>query len=158
MLEAQAWRAARLVVDTGIHAFRWTRDQSVQLLRDIGLSQLEAETETDRYITWPGQALAYMTGMREIVALRRELEERDGDRFDLVRVPRRAAGPRHAAAGDDAPRAAGVGQAARLGSADARAATGYARSITYESWTFPNSSSSFGWPASGASRSRSCWS
>ena len=84
MLEAQAWRAARLVVDTGIHAFRWTRDQSVQLLRDIGLSQLEAETETDRYITWPGQALAYMTGMREIVALRRELEERDADRFDLV--------------------------------------------------------------------------
>jgi uncharacterized protein (DUF885 family) len=84
MLEAQAWRAARLVVDTGIHAFRWTRDQSVQLLRDIGLSQLEAETETDRYITWPGQALAYMTGMREIVALRRELEKRDGDRFDLV--------------------------------------------------------------------------
>jgi uncharacterized protein (DUF885 family) len=85
MLEAQAWRAARLVVDTGIHAFRWTRDRSVQLLKDVGLSQLEAETETDRYITWPGQALAYMTGMREIVALRRELEQRDGDRFDLVR-------------------------------------------------------------------------
>ena len=84
MLDAQAWRAARLVVDTGIHAFRWTRDQSVRLLLDIGLSQLEAETETDRYITWPGQALAYMTGMREIMALRRQLEERDGDRFDIV--------------------------------------------------------------------------
>ena len=84
MLDAQAWRAARLVVDTGIHAFRWTRGQSVQLLLDIGLSQLEAETETDRYITWPGQALAYMTGMREIMALRRQLEKRDGDRFDLV--------------------------------------------------------------------------
>jgi uncharacterized protein (DUF885 family) len=84
MLEAQAWRAARLVVDTGIHAFRWTRDQSIELLLDIGLSQLEAETETDRYITWPGQALAYMTGMREIVAIRRQLEARDGDRFDLV--------------------------------------------------------------------------
>ncbi len=84
MLEAQAWRAARLVVDTGIHAFRWTRDQSIQQLLDIGLSQLEAETETDRYITWPGQALSYMTGMREIVSLRRELEARDGDRFDLV--------------------------------------------------------------------------
>jgi uncharacterized protein (DUF885 family) len=84
MLEAQAWRAARLVVDTGIHAFRWTRDRSVELLRDIGLSQLEAETETDRYITWPGQALAYMTGMREIQELRRELETRDGDGFDLV--------------------------------------------------------------------------
>jgi uncharacterized protein (DUF885 family) len=85
MLEAQAWRAARLVVDTGIHAFRWTRDQSVELLKEVGLSQLEAETETDRYITWPGQALAYMTGMREIVALRRELEHRDADRFDLVK-------------------------------------------------------------------------
>jgi uncharacterized protein (DUF885 family) len=84
MLDSRAWRAARLVVDTGIHAFRWTRDQSIELLLGIGLSQLEAETETDRYITWPGQALAYMTGMREIVALRRQLEERDGDRFDIV--------------------------------------------------------------------------
>lgn len=84
MLDAQAWRAARLVVDTGIHAFRWTRGQSIQLLLDIGLSQLEAETETDRYITWPGQALAYMTGMREIMTLRRQLEKRDGDRFDIV--------------------------------------------------------------------------
>ena len=84
MLDAQAWRAARLVVDTGIHAFRWSRDRSVQLLLSIGLSQLEAATETDRYITWPGQALAYMTGMREIMALRRQLEQRDGDRFDIV--------------------------------------------------------------------------
>jgi uncharacterized protein (DUF885 family) len=85
MLETQAWRAARLVVDTGIHAFRWTRDQSIQQLMDIGLSRLEAETETDRYITWPGQALAYMTGQREITQIRRELEQRDGDRFDLVK-------------------------------------------------------------------------
>ncbi len=84
MLEAQAWRAARLVVDTGLHAFRWTRDQSIALLREAaGLSRLEAETETDRYITWPGQALCYMTGQREIEALRRRLEARDGDRFDL---------------------------------------------------------------------------
>lgn len=83
MLDAQAWRAARLVVDTGIHAFRWDRQRSIDLLRSIGLSQLEAETETDRYIAWPGQALAYMTGQREIQGLRRELEARDGDRFDL---------------------------------------------------------------------------
>ncbi|MDQ3937535.1 MAG: DUF885 domain-containing protein [Chloroflexota bacterium] len=83
MLDAQAWRAARLVVDTGIHAFRWDRSRSIQLLRTIGLSQLEAETETDRYITWPAQALAYMTGMREIQALRGQLERRDGERFDL---------------------------------------------------------------------------
>jgi uncharacterized protein (DUF885 family) len=83
MLDGQAWRAARLVVDTGIHAFKWTRQQSIDLLTSVGLSQLEAETETDRYIAWPGQALAYMTGMREIVSLRRELEQRDGDRFDV---------------------------------------------------------------------------
>ncbi len=83
MLDAQGWRAARLVVDTGMHAFRWTREQSIELLMTVGLSRLEAETETDRYITWPGQALAYMTGMREIVALRHELEARDGDRFNL---------------------------------------------------------------------------
>jgi len=83
MLDAQGWRAARLVVDTGMHAFRWTREQSIDLLMTVGLSRLEAETETDRYITWPGQALSYMTGMREITALRRELEARDGDRFDL---------------------------------------------------------------------------
>jgi uncharacterized protein (DUF885 family) len=84
MLDAQAWRAARLVVDTGIHAFQWSRERSVELLMTVGLSRLEAETETDRYICWPGQALAYMTGMREIVALRRLLEHRDGERFDLV--------------------------------------------------------------------------
>jgi uncharacterized protein (DUF885 family) len=84
MLDAQAWRAARLVVDTGLHAFKWSREQSIQLLKEIGLTQLEAETETDRYITWPGQALSYMTGMREIMDLRRQLEARDGDKFDLV--------------------------------------------------------------------------
>ena len=84
MLDAQAWRAARLVVDTGMHAFKWSRAQSVELLMSVGLTQLEAGTETDRYIAWPGQALAYMTGMREIVALRRRLEQRDGDRFDLI--------------------------------------------------------------------------
>lgn len=84
MLDAQAWRAARLVVDTGLHAFRWDRQRSIDLLRDAaGLSQLEAETETDRYIAWPGQALAYMTGQREIDELRHHLEARDGAAFDL---------------------------------------------------------------------------
>lgn len=84
MLEAQAWRAARLVVDTGLHAFRWTREQGIALLQEAaGLSPLEAETETDRYITWPGQALCYMIGQREIEGLRAQLAARDGDRFDL---------------------------------------------------------------------------
>jgi uncharacterized protein (DUF885 family) len=83
MLDAQAWRAARLVVDTGIHAFRWQRQRSVEFLVRVGLSPLEANTETDRYISWPGQALSYMCGQREIQALRLQLAARDGDRFDL---------------------------------------------------------------------------
>jgi uncharacterized protein (DUF885 family) len=83
-LESEAWRAARLVVDTGIHSLGWTRQQSIDLLRGrAGLSQLEAETETDRYISWPGQALTYMIGQREILGLRAALQERDGSRFDL---------------------------------------------------------------------------
>ncbi len=82
-LETEAWRAARLVVDTGIHELGWTRRQSIDLLIErAGLSRLEAETETDRYISWPGQALSYMIGQREILALRAQLEARDGDRFD----------------------------------------------------------------------------
>ncbi len=82
-LETEAWRAARLVVDTGIHELGWTRQQSIDLLMErAGLSRLEAETETDRYISWPGQALSYMIGQREILALRAQLEARDGDRFD----------------------------------------------------------------------------
>jgi uncharacterized protein (DUF885 family) len=82
-LDSEAWRAARLVVDTGLHALGWTRQRSIDVLRDrAGLSQLEAETETDRYISWPGQALSYMIGQREIMALRAELEGRDGARFD----------------------------------------------------------------------------
>ena len=84
MLDAQAWRAGRLVVDTGMHALRWTREQSVAyLLDDVGLSDTDANIETDRYIAWPAQALTYMLGQREIVRLRRQLEERDGPAFDL---------------------------------------------------------------------------
>jgi len=84
MLDAQAWRAARLVVDTGMHAFRWDRQRSVDFLRSAaGLTLLEAETETDRYISWPGQALSYKTGQRAIESLRRQIEARDSARFDL---------------------------------------------------------------------------
>jgi uncharacterized protein (DUF885 family) len=81
--ESEAHRAARLVVDTGLHAFGWTRQQSVEvLIRRAGLARLDAEIETDRYIAWPGQALSYMIGQREIMRLRAQLEARDGDRFD----------------------------------------------------------------------------
>ena len=83
MLDAQAWRAARLVVDTGLHAFRWTRQQSIDLLLGAGLSETDAVIETDRYIGWPAQALTYKVGQREIERLRREISARDGAAFDL---------------------------------------------------------------------------
>jgi len=83
MLDAVAWRAARLVVDTGLHALRWTRQQSIDFLLETGLSETDATIETDRYIAWPGQALTYMIGCREIEKLRRELTARDGSGFDL---------------------------------------------------------------------------
>jgi uncharacterized protein (DUF885 family) len=81
MLDGQAWRAARLVVDTGLHARRWTRQQSVDLLLATGLSETDASIETDRYIAWPAQALTYMLGKREISRLRAEIAARDGGAF-----------------------------------------------------------------------------
>ena len=84
MLDAQAWRAGRLVVDTGLHALRWERQRSIDFLRnDAGLSETDAVIETDRYICWPGQALTYKLGQRVIEKLRRELTARDGSAFDL---------------------------------------------------------------------------
>lgn len=83
MLDAQAWRASRLVVDSGMHGLGWTRQQSIDQLLRTGLSMTDAVIETDRYIGWPGQALCYMTGMRVIRQLRRDLEVRDGAAFDL---------------------------------------------------------------------------
>ena len=83
MLDAQAWRAARLVVDTGLHALRWPRQRSIDFLREAGLSETDAVIETDRYICWPGQALTYKVGQREIQRLRAELSARDGSAFDL---------------------------------------------------------------------------
>jgi uncharacterized protein (DUF885 family) len=83
MLDAQAWRAARLVVDTGLHALRWPRQRSIDFLRTTGLTETDAIIETDRYIAWPGQALTYKIGQREIERLRAELSARDGSAFDL---------------------------------------------------------------------------
>jgi uncharacterized protein (DUF885 family) len=83
MLDAQAWRAARLVVDAGIHALRWSREQSIEQLREAGLTETDAVIETDRYICWPAQALTYKVGQREIERLRREISARDGSSFDL---------------------------------------------------------------------------
>jgi uncharacterized protein (DUF885 family) len=83
MLDAQAWRAARLVVDTGLHALRWPRQRSIDFLRGAGLSETDAAIETDRYICLPGQALTYKIGQREIQRLRAELTARDGSAFDM---------------------------------------------------------------------------
>ncbi len=83
MLDAQAWRAARLVVDTGLHALRWPRQRSIDFLRNSGLTDTDAVIETDRYISWPGQALTYMIGQLEIQRLRADLAARDGSAFDL---------------------------------------------------------------------------
>ncbi|HEY3470393.1 MAG TPA: DUF885 domain-containing protein [Amycolatopsis sp.] len=84
MVAEDSVRAARLVVDTGLHALRWSREQCVEFLRTrTVLSEVEVQTETDRYIESPGQALAYMTGRLEILRLRRFAEERLGNRFDI---------------------------------------------------------------------------
>lgn len=84
MVSADAWRAGRLVTDTGIHALGWSRQQAIEFLQrwtPIGL--LTIEQEVDRYIGMPGQALAYKIGQLEIMRLRREAEESLGDRFDI---------------------------------------------------------------------------
>ena len=80
----EMWRAARLVVDTGIHWKGWSRERAIEFLAsNTALSIHECTTEVDRYISWPGQALAYKTGELEIRALRAECEERLGADFDL---------------------------------------------------------------------------
>jgi uncharacterized protein (DUF885 family) len=83
-LNYDMWRAVRLVVDTGMHSFKWTRDQAVYYFKqNTGKSDLDINNEIDRYISWPGQALAYKIGQLRIQALRAEAEKALGDRFDV---------------------------------------------------------------------------
>ena len=83
-LSYEMWRAARLVIDTGIHAFGWTREQSIKLLEEnSGLSEHNIRTEVDRYISWPGQALSYKTGELKIIQLRQRAEKRLAEKFDI---------------------------------------------------------------------------
>jgi uncharacterized protein (DUF885 family) len=84
MLSAQAWRAARLVVDTGMHAKKWPREQAVDYMRkNTAVGENTIQTEVDRYIIMPGQALAYMVGYREIASLRATATAALGARFDI---------------------------------------------------------------------------
>ncbi len=83
-LTYEMWRACRLVLDTGLHAMGWTRDEAIDYLEThTALSTHECRTEIDRYISWPGQALCYKMGELTIRQLRREAEESLGPRFDL---------------------------------------------------------------------------
>jgi len=83
-LTYEMWRACRLVVDVGIHAKSWTRDQAVQFMAsNTALSLHEINTEIDRYIGWPGQAISYKIGELKIRELRKKAEAELGDKFDL---------------------------------------------------------------------------
>jgi len=78
------WRAARLVIDTGLHRYGWSRQQAIDYLAGhTALSQHEVETEVDRYISWPGQADSYMLGELTIRKLRTEAEKEVGPKFDI---------------------------------------------------------------------------
>jgi uncharacterized protein (DUF885 family) len=83
-LTYEMWRACRLVVDTGIHAMAWSRQQAVDFMAErTALSRHEIGTEVDRYISWPGQALAYKMGELKIRELRERAEKALGPRFDV---------------------------------------------------------------------------
>jgi uncharacterized protein (DUF885 family) len=84
MVSADAWRAGRLVVDTGVHALGWNRRQAVEYLEQwTAIDQQSIQTEVDRYIGVPGQALAYKAGQIEILRLREEARSALGERFDI---------------------------------------------------------------------------
>jgi uncharacterized protein (DUF885 family) len=83
-LQAELFRGVRLVVDTGIHSKRWTREQAIDyMLANTGMTETDVEAEIERYIVLPGQATAYKVGMMEILRLRKEARTALGDRFDV---------------------------------------------------------------------------
>jgi uncharacterized protein (DUF885 family) len=84
VLSFDAWRASRLVVDTGIHALGWTRQEAIDFMAaHTALGENNIANEVDRYIAWPGQALAYKLGQLELLRLRAEARDRLGERFDI---------------------------------------------------------------------------
>ena len=83
-LENEMWRSVRLVVDTGVHLHHWSRQQMVDFFRQhTAMDEPNIETEVDRYIAWPGQALAYKLGQMKIIELRERARQQLGSRFDL---------------------------------------------------------------------------
>jgi uncharacterized protein (DUF885 family) len=83
-LEGDIWRAIRLVVDTGVHSKHWTRQQMVDYFHDhSAIDETDVQSEVDRYIAWPSQALAYKIGQLEILALRDRAKKELGDKFDI---------------------------------------------------------------------------
>src|SRR6185437_1878877 len=83
-LENEMWRDIRLVIDTGVHSKHWSRDQMVEYFhRYTAMDEPNVQTEVDRYIAWPGQALAYKLGQLEILRLREEARQKLGSKFDL---------------------------------------------------------------------------
>ena len=84
-LQAELFRAVRLVVDTGLHDKRWTREQAISYMSEqTGTAESDVIAEIERYMAWPGQALGYKLGMLKILSLREEAEKRLGDNFDLA--------------------------------------------------------------------------
>jgi uncharacterized protein (DUF885 family) len=78
------WRAVRLVVDTGMHQKHWTRQQAIDyFVANVATSEYNAASEVDRYISWPGQALAYKIGELKIKELRQRAQQELGPKFDL---------------------------------------------------------------------------
>jgi uncharacterized protein (DUF885 family) len=83
-LTYEMWRACRLVLDVALHTKGWTREQAVAYLSsNTALSLHEVNTEINRYISWPGQALAYKMGEIKIKELRKKAEDKLGDKFDI---------------------------------------------------------------------------
>jgi uncharacterized protein (DUF885 family) len=83
-LENETWRAIRLVIDTGVHSEGWTREQMVQYFRDhSAIDEPSMQAEVDRYIAWPGQALAYKIGQLKILELRERAQKALGGKFDI---------------------------------------------------------------------------
>jgi uncharacterized protein (DUF885 family) len=83
-LQSELFRSVRLVVDTGIHAMRWSREEAIDyMLRNTGMADSDVVAEIERYFVMPGQATAYKVGMIKIMELRERAETKLGERFDI---------------------------------------------------------------------------